>query len=168
MSAEEFARLLHGRRVGKGKWTAKCPAHPDRHPSLSIAVGKRVPLVFKCMSNGCDSSAILGAMGLKWSDILTDRLTPDAWKRVKDENRLEYLRRRHGLVIMAQAVENDRRRYWAAAERRIVEEIWELKNRLYPQQAEARIKREKFDERVSKVGWERMWEDWWRTQNDGI
>jgi len=70
MSAQEFARLVRARKVGRGKWIAKCPAHPDKHPSLSIGEGKRAAIVFKCMSHGCTANEILRAMGLKWRDIL--------------------------------------------------------------------------------------------------
>ena len=36
--AETIARVLAGRRTGTG-WTARCPAHDDEKPSLSIRVG---------------------------------------------------------------------------------------------------------------------------------
>ena len=35
MTAETMAKALGGRKVGQG-WTARCPAHDDREPSLSI------------------------------------------------------------------------------------------------------------------------------------
>jgi len=35
MNAETIARALGGRKVGAG-WTARCPAHDDWNPSLSI------------------------------------------------------------------------------------------------------------------------------------
>jgi DNA primase len=35
MSAESLARALEARRSGSS-WMAKCPAHEDRNPSLSI------------------------------------------------------------------------------------------------------------------------------------
>ena len=41
-TAEELARSLGGRRNAKG-WMAKCPAHEDRHASLSINDGGDVP-----------------------------------------------------------------------------------------------------------------------------
>ena len=40
MTANEFASLLNARRIGPGRWMAKCPGHPDRTPSLSIATGR--------------------------------------------------------------------------------------------------------------------------------
>ena len=35
MTAEAIAKALGGRKAGGG-WTARCPAHDDRTPSLSI------------------------------------------------------------------------------------------------------------------------------------
>ena len=34
-TAETIAKALGGRKAG-GDWTARCPAHDDRRPSLSI------------------------------------------------------------------------------------------------------------------------------------
>jgi len=36
MKAETIAKALNGRKAGGG-WMARCPAHDDRDPSLSIA-----------------------------------------------------------------------------------------------------------------------------------
>ncbi len=36
MIADALAKALHGRKCGSG-WIARCPAHDDRHPSLSIS-----------------------------------------------------------------------------------------------------------------------------------
>ena len=69
MTARELAARLGARRIGKDKWVALCPAHPDRRPSLSIGIGRKVPVVMKCRSAGCDTKAILAAMGLKWADV---------------------------------------------------------------------------------------------------
>jgi len=68
MTASEFARLLKARRIGKGKWTARCPSHPDRKPSLAIAEGRK-GVVIKCMSHGCETKDILAAMGLSFADL---------------------------------------------------------------------------------------------------
>jgi hypothetical protein len=35
MTAEIIGKALGGRKAGGG-WMARCPAHDDRHPSLSI------------------------------------------------------------------------------------------------------------------------------------
>ena len=38
MTAESIAKTLGGSKVGSG-WMARCPAHNDREPSLSISAG---------------------------------------------------------------------------------------------------------------------------------
>jgi len=67
MTAESIARALGGRKVGQG-WTARCPAHDDRSPSLSIrdAGGK---VLVRCHA-GCDQHDVIAALrerGL-WAD----------------------------------------------------------------------------------------------------
>lgn len=66
-----LARLEHVRPAGAGRWTARCPAHGDRSPSLSIRdTGDRV--LIHCFS-GCDPSDVLAAVGLAWKDLYSDR-----------------------------------------------------------------------------------------------
>jgi len=59
MTAETIARELHGRRSGAG-WMARCPAHQDRDPSLSIREtdGK---LLVHCHA-GCDQRDVVAAL----------------------------------------------------------------------------------------------------------
>jgi hypothetical protein len=61
-------RLQGVRRTGQAKWLARCPAHDDKNPSLSLAERNGQPLLH-CHS-GCEPLAILEAVGLQWSDIL--------------------------------------------------------------------------------------------------
>jgi hypothetical protein len=59
------------REVRPGHWTAQCPAHDDKNPSLSIdrsADGK--PLIH-CFAE-CRTESVLAALGLTWSDVLGD------------------------------------------------------------------------------------------------
>lgn len=59
MKAETIAKALGGRKVGQG-WTARCPAHDDRDPSLSIrdAGGK---VLVRCHA-GCDQRDVIDAL----------------------------------------------------------------------------------------------------------
>ena len=66
--AESIAKALRGRRSGRG-WVARCPAHDDRNPSLSIAEGRDGrPLLF-CFA-GCQWPDIRDALQAKglWPD----------------------------------------------------------------------------------------------------
>src|SRR6266567_7565581 len=59
LSAEAVAKALSGHRVGTG-WVAHCPAHNDRHPSLSIDV--RGGKVLFCCHAGCSQAALIAAL----------------------------------------------------------------------------------------------------------
>ena len=59
-------RLTGVRKSGSG-WIAKCPAHPDKSPSLSIREGER-GVILKCWI-GCTFPAIVDALGLRQSDL---------------------------------------------------------------------------------------------------
>jgi putative DNA primase/helicase len=68
MTAESIARLLSGRRVGSA-WMAKCPAHDDREPSLSIREADNGKVLVRCHA-GCEQVqliAVLKARGI-WSE----------------------------------------------------------------------------------------------------
>ena len=104
LTASGFALLLHARRIGKGKWVAKCPAHRDRHPSLSIAVGKNFPIVLSCMSHGCTGDAIIAAAGVRWRDFFDAAPSPAALReaaerRKREEAQEKAERRRRGRLI---------------------------------------------------------------------
>src|SRR6266542_2581006 len=64
---ENLVQCLHARRSGKG-WTAKCPAHEDRKPSLSINEGMDGRALLKCQA-GCDTNDVLAALGMTWRDL---------------------------------------------------------------------------------------------------
>ena len=74
MRAETIAKALGGRKVGDG-WMARCPAHEDRHPSLSIHDaddGK----VLVCCHAGCDQARVMEALRTRalWSNRPQDPL----------------------------------------------------------------------------------------------
>lgn len=58
----ENVRQLHG------TYQARCPAHEDHNPSLSITPGTTQPILLKCHA-GCDTETILAALNLTWDDI---------------------------------------------------------------------------------------------------
>ena len=59
MTAETMAKALGGRKVGQG-WTARCPAHDDREPSLSVRDADGMVLV-RCHA-GCDQRDVIAAL----------------------------------------------------------------------------------------------------------
>ncbi len=60
MTAAQLARALGGRRSGEGH-VAKCPAHEDNNPSLSIASGDGGKLLIHCHA-GCSHLAVIDAI----------------------------------------------------------------------------------------------------------
>lgn len=59
------------RRSG-GRWMARCPAHEDRTPSLSITETVDGKVLMKCWA-GCSTESVLAALGLRWSDLFPGR-----------------------------------------------------------------------------------------------
>lgn len=57
MTAEALARALGGRRNGSG-WMARCPAHDDREPSLSIRGTFDGRVLVRCHA-GCDQARVV-------------------------------------------------------------------------------------------------------------
>jgi hypothetical protein len=55
------------RRSGDG-YVARCPAHQDRTPSLSIRQGDDGRVLLHCWA-GCGTEAVLDALGLEWGDL---------------------------------------------------------------------------------------------------
>jgi putative DNA primase/helicase len=70
---EALVERLNARRSGSG-WAAKCPAHDDRSPSLSITTGADGRVLLHCHA-GCETDSVLAALNLKFRDLLP--LAPD-------------------------------------------------------------------------------------------
>ncbi len=64
--------LLDGVKRTSGGWTARCPAHDDRIPSLSVGRGDGGRVLLKCFA-GCSITDIIARLALSWSDLFRDR-----------------------------------------------------------------------------------------------
>lgn len=72
VTVEEFlGRVERVKRDGSG-WIARCPAHEDRHPSLSVSVGDADRVLVKCHA-GCSVEAIVAAVGLELRDLFPEQ-----------------------------------------------------------------------------------------------
>ena len=60
MIAAELAKALGGHRAG-ATWMARCPAHEDRKPSLSISSGKDGKVLVHCHA-GCDQRDVIAIL----------------------------------------------------------------------------------------------------------
>jgi len=56
------------KKTGPDKWIARCPAHDDKRPSLSVKQADDGKVLFKCWS-GCSAQAITEALGLSLADL---------------------------------------------------------------------------------------------------
>lgn len=62
-----LSRLSHLTKSGNG-WKAKCPAHDDQNPSLSVWENDDSSAGVKCYA-GCERDAVLSTVGLTWKDL---------------------------------------------------------------------------------------------------
>ena len=74
----EFLGKFEGVQQSGGGWVARCPAHGDDNPSLSIARGEDGRWLVHCHA-GCTAEQVVEAVGLKMRDLMPDRDGP--WER---------------------------------------------------------------------------------------
>ena len=68
MNINSFVSRLDGVTKNGHGWKARCPAHDDRSPSLSVSEGRDGRVLLKCFA-GCSAEDVLAALGLKMSDL---------------------------------------------------------------------------------------------------
>lgn len=68
-------RLDGVRDRGRGRWAARCPAHPDKSPSLSISETGDGTVLLHCFG-GCEVHDVLTAIGFEMADLFPDRPEP--------------------------------------------------------------------------------------------
>ena len=62
---------LQGVQGGNGAWKARCPAHDDHIPSLSVTAGRDGRVMLHCHA-GCNTSAVVAATGIEWRDLFPE------------------------------------------------------------------------------------------------
>jgi len=104
-----LGRLDQVRQTGPDQWLARCPAHDDRSPSLSIKQADDRVLVH-CFA-GCEPGDVLAVVGLTLADLF-DR--PLAHHKAPLS---AYQRRRHGQAAEAlKALAHEINVVWVCAE----------------------------------------------------
>lgn len=83
--ADAYNRLGFGRGIdpGRRQQGVRCPAHPDRSPSMSVGVGPDERVLLHCHA-GCDPASVLDALGLTDTDLFPPR-EHDQRPRERDE-----------------------------------------------------------------------------------
>ena len=82
MTLSEMLSRLQGVKGSGSQYTAKCPAHDDRHASLSIGAGDDGRILMKCHA-GCSTQSVLAAMGLTEHDLFPENCGAKAAKGAK-------------------------------------------------------------------------------------
>src|SRR5262245_36796603 len=70
MSLSRIIEVLDAKPCGNG-WSARCPAHDDRSPSLSIGVGEGRRVLLHCHA-GCTPESIVASIGMTLADLFDD------------------------------------------------------------------------------------------------
>lgn len=71
-----LGRLSVVRKRSANQWSARCPAHDDKGPSLSIRELPDGRILLKCFA-GCDTHEVLATLGLNFRDLYPH--SGDAW-----------------------------------------------------------------------------------------
>lgn len=75
-------RLQKVKQTRPDRWQARCPAHDDRSPSLIVSELPDQTVLIHCWA-GCSADAIVGAVGLEFSDLYPARFDPQVSSRGK-------------------------------------------------------------------------------------
>lgn len=97
-------RLEGVRSTGKGNFIARCPAHADKRPSLTIRELSDGRVLLHCFA-GCDTEAVLTAVGMTFRDVMPERLGdfPRVRPAFTAVDALRALSREAGIVAVAAA-----------------------------------------------------------------
>jgi len=91
VSVSALLERLKGVRItGTGQWSARCPAHEDRSPSLSVRELADGRILVHCFA-GCGAVEVMEALGLGWSDLFPEKLEVDEIQRIPTSWALEVL-----------------------------------------------------------------------------
>ena len=96
---ELLHRLDGVKQTKPDQWQARCPAHDDRNPSLSITRGDDGRVLLKCWS-GCGAADVVQAVGL----TLADLFVRDERVHVSPTRKRQYPNYRNVLILLRHEV----------------------------------------------------------------
>jgi putative DNA primase/helicase len=107
MSAKAIARALGGSRVGT-TWMARCPAHADREPSLSIKDGDGGRVLVRCRA-GCDQERVIATLRSRglWENRTRRFIRPAPRAATSQHDRDDSKRSKAALAIWRSAFSAD-------------------------------------------------------------
>lgn len=121
-----LSRLDRVKRSGPDSWTARCPGHDDKGPSLSVRETNDGTVLIHCFA-GCPVEHVVSSVGLKLDDLFPPKQTNEKKQRrpFPAESMIESFAQEAGiLLIVAHAVrakrdvsEVDWKRFLLAVER---------------------------------------------------
>lgn len=115
MTAEAFVDLVQARRGGLGCWSARCPAHEDSSPSLSIRAGSDGRVLLHCFA-GCSLAEILAKLKLSRRDLFPGPpLTREQLAKLQSDRDAREAVMRQQRAWLAVPCDNERR-FQAAAD----------------------------------------------------
>lgn len=92
--ADLLSRLDGVKETQRWTWVARCPAHKDRHPSLTVKVLPDERILMHCFA-GCETESVLSAIGVQFSDLFAKPLGhhfPKVRRPFTDRDALECLK----------------------------------------------------------------------------
>lgn len=81
-----LGRLDKVKRTGEGRWSARCPAHKDKGPSLSVRELDDGRVLLHCFA-GCAAADVVRAAGLKLDDLFPPRQRFDGERQTAPRER---------------------------------------------------------------------------------
>ncbi len=120
-------RLEKVKQRQPGQWSACCPAHADKGPSLSIRETTDGAVLLHCFA-GCEVGAVVAAMGLQLHELFPPRdVPPGAPKRaarlLTAGQALELLASEATLVFVSAATLLNGRTLTVADKNRLIESV---------------------------------------------
>lgn len=96
-----LSRLDGTRETGPGRWMARCPAHNDGRPSLSVREVEDGLVLVHCFA-WCSVGSVVAAVGLDLSDLFPPT---EAWRETDTARTTRYTKRRAPKIPAADALE---------------------------------------------------------------
>ena len=94
-----LSRLERVRANRNGTWVARCPAHDDRSPSLSIATGDDGKVLLHCFA-GCGAVDVVEAVGLELSSLFPETHDWKGQRRSRVDYKALVMLLRHEATVM--------------------------------------------------------------------